>query len=86
MSDDDRSALYAYSAGMTAGLVGWFVCSQFGSVAYSWTFYYLLALIVATRELTLVRLRAARSLADGQRAPVAVRPAAFSPQRATGFA
>ena len=35
---------------MPAGLIGWFVCALFASVAYSWTFYYLLALIVATRE------------------------------------
>jgi putative inorganic carbon (HCO3(-)) transporter len=86
MSDDDRSALYSYSAGMTAGLVGWFVCSQFSSVAYSWTFYYLLALIVAARELTIVRLSAAQSLTDGRRMSAAVRPATFSPHRAPGFA
>jgi O-antigen ligase len=86
MTDEDRSWLYAYSVGMTAGLVGWFVCSQFASVAYSWTFYYLLALIVAAREMTMVRLRVSLSLADGQRMPVAVRPATFAPQRATGFA
>jgi O-antigen ligase len=86
MSDEDRSALYSYSAGMTAGLVGWFVCSQFGSVAYSWTFYYLLALIVAARELTIVRLSAAQSLTDGRPMSAAVRPAPLSPQRAAGFA
>ena len=47
---------------MTAGLIGWFVCSLFSSVAYNWTFYYVLALIVATRELTRDRLRAAQAL------------------------
>src|SRR6185295_2747625 len=47
LADDDRRALYAHTIAMTAGLVGWFVCSLFASVAYNWTFYYLLALIVA---------------------------------------
>ena len=50
---------------MTAGLVGWFVCALFASVAYSWTFYYLLALIVATRDLVAVRLASARALQAG---------------------
>jgi O-antigen ligase len=62
MSDRDRKTLYAYAAAMTAGLVGWFTCALFASVAYSWTFYYLLALIVATRELARVRLAAAVAL------------------------
>ena len=48
---------------MSAGLVGWFICAMFASVAYSWTFYYLLALIVAVRELARVRLKAARAIA-----------------------
>jgi hypothetical protein len=65
MSDADRQSLYAYAAAMTAGLVGWFTCALFASVAYSWTFYYLLALIVATRELARVRLAAARTLKAG---------------------
>ena len=61
MADDDRQMLYAYTAAMTAGLVGWFTCALFASVAYSWTFYYLLALIVAARELARTRLSAARA-------------------------
>lgn len=65
MSDRDRKTLYAYAAAMTAGLVGWFTCALFASVAYNWTFYYLLALIVATRELARVRLAAARTLNAG---------------------
>ena len=40
--------------------MGWFVCSLFASVAYSWTFYYLLALIVATREIVRLRLAAGK--------------------------
>jgi O-antigen ligase len=62
MTDDDRQMLYAYTAAMTAGLVGWFTCSLFASVAYNWTFYYLLALIIAARELARVRLTAARAV------------------------
>ena len=61
LPEDDRQALFALAIALTAGLVGWFVCAMFASVAYSWTFYYLLALIVATRELLLVRLAAALS-------------------------
>jgi len=39
--------LDAHSAAMAASLAGWFVCAFFGSVAYNWTFYYLLALAAA---------------------------------------
>jgi len=60
LSTDDRRTLNAHTVAMTAGLVGWFVCSLFASVAYNWTFYYLLALIVAGRELTRDRLVAAQ--------------------------
>lgn len=56
MTDDDRESLYAYATALTAGLAGWFVCALFASVAYSWTFYYLLALLVATRDLVRTRL------------------------------
>ena len=62
MQDEDRRSLYAYTAALTAGLVGWFTCAMFASVAYSWTFYYLLALIVATRELVRARISAADTL------------------------
>jgi O-antigen ligase len=61
MSEADRRSLYAYTAALTAGLTGWFTCSLFASVAFSWTFYYLLALIVATRELVLSRMAAAHA-------------------------
>ena len=36
---------------MTAALAGWFFCALFASVAYNWTFYYLLALAIAPREI-----------------------------------
>lgn len=64
MPDDDRRAMYALTVAMTAGFFGWFVCSLFASVAYNWTFYYLLALIAASREMAMARLRAARALAS----------------------
>jgi O-antigen ligase len=63
LSEEDRQSLYAHTVAMTAGLVGWFVCAMFASVAYNWTFYYLLALIVAARELTRDRLAAASAVA-----------------------
>ena len=40
-----------YSAAMAASLAGWFVCAFFGSMAYNWTFYYLLAFAAAPREI-----------------------------------
>jgi O-antigen ligase len=58
----ERRLLYAHCVAMTAGLAGWFVCSMFASVAYSWTFYYVLALIVAGRELVRDRIGAVRSV------------------------
>jgi putative inorganic carbon (hco3(-)) transporter len=62
MSERDRESLYAHTVAMTAGLIGWFVCAIFASVAYGWTFYYLLALIVAARELTKDRIAAGQAL------------------------
>ena len=62
ISDRDRRSLYAHTVAITAGLIGWFVCASFASVAYSWTFYYLLALIVAARELTKDRIAAGHAL------------------------
>jgi O-antigen ligase len=85
MTDEDRRTLYAYTAAMTAGLVGWFTCSLFASVAYSWTFYYLLALIVATRELVQVRLAAARTLESHSVTSASVPAAVFSSQTVSGI-
>jgi O-antigen ligase len=62
MSNTDRTIMRGHTVAMTAGFLGWFVCSMFASVAYNWTFYYLLALIIASREMVLARLRAARAL------------------------
>lgn len=49
-----------HAAAMTAAVAGWFFCAMFASVAYHWTFYYLLALAVAPREVLLDRLATAR--------------------------
>ena len=57
--EDDGRALSEHTIGLTAGLVGWFVCAMFASVAYNWTFYYVLALLVAARELATDQLRVA---------------------------
>jgi putative inorganic carbon (HCO3(-)) transporter len=72
LSERDRDSLYALTVAMTAGLVGWFTCAMFASVAYSWTFYYVLALIVAARELVKDRLAA---VATGTTARAASRSA-----------
>lgn len=50
--DKGQAAMFdAHSAAMAASLVGWFVCSMFSSVAYGWTFYYLLALAATPRDI-----------------------------------
>jgi hypothetical protein len=76
--------LYSHTVAMTAGLVGWFVCSLFASVAYNWTFYYLLALIVAGRELTRDRLVASRAIQARVEQPLSVPPRDFSRRMAPG--
>jgi O-antigen ligase len=58
LSEGERYALLVTTISLTAGFAGWFVCAMFASVAYNWTFYYLIALIVSLRELVLVRLAA----------------------------
>jgi O-antigen ligase len=51
----DLALLDGHSAAMVASLVGWFVCAFFASVAYNWTFYYLLVLAAAPREILRAR-------------------------------
>jgi O-antigen ligase len=53
----------AHSAAMAASLAGWFVCALFASVAYNWTFYYLLALAAAPRDMMLERSMVRRAAA-----------------------
>lgn len=52
----DETLLDAHSAAMGASLVGFFVCAFFSSVAYNWTFYYLLVLAAAPRDILRERL------------------------------
>jgi putative inorganic carbon (HCO3(-)) transporter len=57
----DEAAYYdAHAAALTSAIVGWLVCAMFASVAYSWTFYYLLALAAAPVGILHQRLAAAR--------------------------
>ena len=71
---------------MTAGLVGWFTCALFASVAFNWTFYYLLALVVAARELARARLASARVLNERAVTSRSVPSGRFSHQVVTGIA
>ncbi len=60
VTEAERQALDMNAKGMLAALVGWTVCAFFASVAFNWTFYYVLALVVSGREVTVGRWRAAR--------------------------
>ena len=68
LTDEERRILELNARSMTAAIVGWTVCSLFASVAFNWTFYYVMALAVAGREIVVSR-----------RAAVA-EPAASSPR------
>jgi O-antigen ligase len=54
-----------HTAAATAAFAGWFTCAQFASIGYYWTFYYLLALIVAGREIARDRTRLVHLSATG---------------------
>ena len=61
---EETEWFHSHGAAMAAALAGWFFCALFASVAYNWTFYYLLALATAPRELLRGRMdppRARRS-------------------------
>lgn len=73
ISQEDAQFLDAHSAAMAASLAGFFVCSFFSSVAYNWTFYYLLVLAVAPRDILRERLpvtRRRRAVAVSEPAPL----------------
>ena len=61
LAPDLEAHLLAHAATMTAAMAGWLVCAMFASVAYSWTFYYLLALAVAPHQVLRDRLRLQRA-------------------------
>ena len=52
----ERELLTTHAEMLSAALAGWFVCALFASVAYHWTFYYLLALAVVPRDYLRTRL------------------------------
>jgi O-antigen ligase len=62
LATEDYLILDGHSAAMAASLVGWFVCAFFASVAYNWTFYYLLALAATPAVMLRDRMPAARRL------------------------
>ncbi len=66
---DEWVFLDAHSAAMAAAMVGWIVCASFASVAYNWTFYYLLVLAVAPRDILRARM-AVKSPAKAPAAPL----------------
>ena len=84
IAEHDGVLLDAHSAAMAASLAGFFMCSFFSSIAYGWTFYYLLALSVAPRDILLARIpRATRGAAAVAASPPA--PPAFGlPARGVG--
>jgi len=55
---DERRFLQTTGAALIAALAGWFVCAMFASVAFNWTFYYLLGLAVTSRDIVRARARA----------------------------
>jgi O-antigen ligase len=64
-AERERWVLYGHATSTTAALIGWLACAMFASVAYSWTFYYLLGLIVSGREIVRQRLALNRPEAIG---------------------
>lgn len=64
VGDDERTMLEVNAKGMLAAMAGWTVCAFFASVAFNWTFYYVLALAVAGRDVTMARRREALEAAD----------------------
>jgi O-antigen ligase len=72
LEPSERAFLREQTAAMVACMVGWFVAALFAAVAYNWTFYYLLGLCVAARQVTVARARAyARARSLGQQEIVA---------------
>ena len=73
LEEDERQFLQTHGAAMVACMMGWFVCALFGSVAFNWTFYYLLGLSAAARDVVRARRRAyAKAKAEARPAVSAV--------------
>jgi hypothetical protein len=56
LTPDEHQQLDLHNTVIVASVAGWFVCALFASVAYHWTFYYLLALAAAPRDILTERL------------------------------
>jgi O-antigen ligase len=76
LSSDERRLLEINAKGMIAAMVGWTVCSLFASVAFNWTFYYVLALAVAGHEIVRSRRVSAEPAPKTAPAPRLVRATA----------
>jgi O-antigen ligase len=69
LTEQERVFLQTHGAAMVACMAGWFVCAMFASVAFNWTFYYLLGLAVTARDIVRARAVAyarAKALAQDQ--------------------
>ena len=58
LTADERLFLQTHGAAMIACMTGWMVCALFASVAFNWTFYYLLGLSVTAYDIVRARRRA----------------------------
>jgi O-antigen ligase len=71
--------LRLHATALVAGLTGWFVCSLFSSIAYNWTFYYLIGLAAVTRDLTRpIAAHVPRASRARVAAPMSPAPAAWA--------
>ena len=75
ITKDDAEFFEAYTAALSAAVAGWFLAALFASVAYHWTFYYLLALALAPREILTDRLATIRAPRRNHLARVELREA-----------
>jgi O-antigen ligase len=71
LTPEERVIIDTNAKGMMAALVGWTVCSFFASVAFNWTFYYVLALAVAGREIVASRRVETEPAAEARTVPAA---------------
>jgi O-antigen ligase len=71
LDDRERYFLQTHASATVAAAVGWFVCAMFASVAFNWTFYYVLGLAVAAREIVRLRSLATARAARGSRSRTA---------------
>jgi O-antigen ligase len=73
VTDEERRILSVNAQGMLAAMVGWTVCAFFASVAFNWTFYYVLALAASGREIVASRRVRVDASAPAAEAPQLVR-------------